>query len=159
MVEQLGLSFAGVRAPREIMISLHEKWHSAILAGEKKFEFRRTFINEPCTAYVYVSGRIRGVAAVAELAAPIAGSPAEVVERVSSGATAESLRAYYGQRTRVYAIPISRYELIPVVSLDDLRRAQPRFQPPQSYIFIDRNPTVMTLLHAVKSRSGPTQKR
>lgn len=141
--------FGGVQR-RAVLISLREPWHRRILDGVKTYEFRRKFLSEPVEAFVYVGGSIRGICAVADLGRPVIGTPSEIAriaEDLNPGST-DALMAYLGNRPRGFAVPIESYLPIRSVSIDEARRAHPKFAPPQSYMYLDTVPLLLDVLRA-----------
>lgn len=57
-----------------LLISLRDDIHTKILLGKKLFEYRRVFIKESAKVYIYVTGQIKSICAVAEFGKPIIGS-------------------------------------------------------------------------------------
>ena len=146
-VQQMSL-FGGEPALPLLLFSLRPEWHSRFAEGTKPFEYRRRFFQGPFCAAVYVSGSTRAIAAFAEFGRPIVGRPDDIVEL--AGATDETsgagLRKYFGHNAQAMALPVVRYRLMVPLTLTEIRRNVPNFQPPQSYAYLDRNRSLLEFL-------------
>lgn len=138
----------GSRSIPLVLISLGEAWHKSIVAGVKHFEYRRRYLREPSLAVVYVGDSVRGICALAELGEPIVDSPSRIAaigEKDQPGIH-RGLVEYFGSRKEGFAIPIDNYEVFDPIPLEQIKRAVSGFHPPQSYLYVDRNPTLLAFL-------------
>lgn len=130
-----------------VLMSLRPGPFGDIVAGVKKYEFRRRYVKVPTTAFIYVSGICKSVKAVIEFDSPIV-APCEQIASISEKlkpGSYESIVAYLGGKSGV-AIPIKEVRLIKPVSLALLRCNFPGFVVPQSYYILNRKPSLLTFL-------------
>lgn len=140
--------FEDEELPPLLLMSLRPKWHQKFQDGSKTLEYRTKFLERAFSAVVYLSGEGRAISAFATFEDPFIGSPAQVVAfAVGKGeANASGLLGYFGGRRRVLAIPVQTYRAMPEIPLARIRTQFPNFQPPQSYIFLDRAPDLLAAI-------------
>jgi len=131
-----------------LLFSLRPEWHRRFAEGSKSFEYRRRFFQGPFCAAIYVSGSTRAIAAYAEFGRPIVGRPDDIVELagVTDEASGANLREYFGHNAQVMALPVIRYRVMAPLTLSEIKRNVPNFQPPQSYAYLDRNRSLLEYL-------------
>lgn len=146
--------------PVEIVLSLQDLAFQMIRSGVKKFEYRRRWRAGPCVAFIYRSGKIKGVAARMFLGEPIYGSPGEIGELAEKAITGNgrAVEEYLQKTGGGYAIPIKKFEEFPIVTLAELRNVG--FNPPQFFFYL-RSGKLKELLdqRASASASGFTGSR
>lgn len=122
--------------PTEIVLSLQDRAFQMIQSGIKKFEYRRRWRAGPCIAYIYRSGKVKGVAARMFLGAPIYGSPIEIgnlAEKAIPG-NGKAVEEYFQATGGGYAIPIEKFEEFPILTLSELRTIG--FNAPQYFFYL-----------------------
>ena len=131
-----------------VLITLGEAWHKSIAAGEKHFEYRRRYLREPSLAVVYVGDSIRSICAFAEFGEPIIDDPGRIaaIGDKDQPGIRRGLVKYFGSRKEGFAIPIVEYEVFDPIPLERIKYAVSGFHPPQSYLYVDRNHTLLTFL-------------
>jgi predicted transcriptional regulator len=120
----------------EIVLSLQDRAFQMIQSGVKKFEYRRRWRAGPCVAFIYRSGKIKGIAARMFLGEPIYGSPAEIgdlAEKAIPG-NGRAVEEYFQTTGGGYAIPIEKFEEFPILTLAELRNVG--FNPPQFFFYL-----------------------
>ncbi|ETR67813.1 MAG: hypothetical protein OMM_11183 [Candidatus Magnetoglobus multicellularis str. Araruama] len=155
--EQLSL-FEDSRLTKEppyLLISVKEPWVKKILDGEKKYEYRRIFIEESSRVFIYASGKIKGICAFAEFEKPIIGTVEEIalINAKDVNPNRDGIYRYFGNRKKCFAIPIKNYQRMETISLDDLRLNFDKFSPPQSYIYLKNKPKLLDFLLKAKKVS------
>ncbi|MFB9325629.1 hypothetical protein ACFFSY_06795 [Paenibacillus aurantiacus] len=126
---------------RTIILSLKPAPFEQMIAGIKKHEFRRKFMDEPVQAFIYVSSPVKAIRAYAEFGIPIADTPerlGHIAEQEGTG-TAGGIADYLDGLEHGYALPVRLIREIEPISLDELRTAF-QFTPPQSYCRISAYP-------------------
>lgn len=132
---------------RHLLISLKEEPYTQILAGYKKYEYRRKFIADECVAFVYVSVPVKAICGYIRLGKPIIASPREIATIAAS----EHLEWYDGTMQYLdgvkngYAIPIVSHTEGPLLTLEELRK-QCGFTPPQLYIDLEKKEDLFRIL-------------
>jgi hypothetical protein len=122
--------------PVEIVLSLQDRAFQMIQSGIKKFEYRRRWRAGPCIAYIYRSGKVKGIAARMRLGEPIYGTPTqigELAEKAISG-NGKAVEEYFQTTGGGYAIPIEKFEEFPILTLPELRSVG--FNPPQYFFYL-----------------------
>ncbi|MEQ1684266.1 MAG: hypothetical protein ABL916_11500 [Burkholderiaceae bacterium] len=120
----------------EIVLSLQDRAFELIRSGKKKFEFRRKWRPDPCLAYIYRSGKIKGLAARMTLGSPIYGTPAEIGEIAEKAIPGNgvSVEEYLAKTNGGCAIPIVNFCEFRLISLTELRALS--FHPPQYFFYL-----------------------
>ena len=131
-----------------LLISLKKKWIDAIILGQKRHEFRRTFFRKPSCAFVYVVAPHSVISHVVWLGEPIIAPPSDIAaiaERERPGGS-QSILEYLGDRQVGFAIPIVGVNSIRPLTLSEIRSHFPSFMPPQHYIRLSRHPRLLELI-------------
>ncbi|HEV2412823.1 MAG TPA: hypothetical protein VGS28_03385 [Candidatus Saccharimonadales bacterium] len=149
--------------PPNVLVSLWPRYASEVIAGRKRFEFRRgLFIKRAATAFIYATapkGRedreltCSALVAVARFGPPIIGIEAvsALIAREQAGGSLPTTDWLGGYDT-ASAHPIEQvHRLNNPIGLAEIRERFPGFQPPQRHISLDRNPTFLFFL---RERSG-----
>ncbi|TYP79849.1 hypothetical protein [Paenibacillus methanolicus] len=143
-------------AVRSIILSLQPTPYGQMLAGSKKYEFRRKFMKAPVRAFIYVSSPVKAIRAYVEFDAPIVDAPerlGRLAEQEGTG-TIESIVTYFAGLEQGYALPVRTIREIEPMPLEELRDAY-RFTAPQSYCRLSAYPG---LGHALFKRLHETDK-
>ncbi len=122
-----------------IVLSLREEYFSRILAGEKKFEYRKKFLNDSVTALIYVSKTKKEIAGIIEFDKSLVLSSEEIATKADEMGESvfSDMLAYFGERKIGYMIPVKKvYVFEQPISLETLRTIDERFFPPQSYCYL-----------------------
>lgn len=117
-----------------MLLSFKEKVFEDIISGEKIYEHRKVFPNEPIKAYLYVSTPVCSIQGVLYL-----GKRIKIEDWIELyGDDIETRRRINDYLTRQkYAMEILEYHETNSVPLKDLRRDLERFVVPQMYYFLD----------------------
>ncbi len=122
-------------------------------AGTKKYEYRRKFVHQSTTTFLYLGATpadpLSGsIPAKVQFGVPIVDHSSrigELAEDQKPGSSA-SILAYMAGREKGYAIPVLSVEEIEAVKLADLKARFPRFCPPQSYLVLNNYPDLLAFL-------------
>jgi len=132
-----------------ILISLMPEYYQKVKLGIKKYEYRRGgFIKEPAIALVYSTVPDKKIGLLVEFGIPIYGEPEKIAqikeqeERGSFNMMMEWLRGFQN----CCAVPIDNVRILPEITLDEIRIHFPRFQPPQKFIYLKKNPALFNFL-------------
>ncbi|MBC9714314.1 ASCH domain-containing protein [Streptomyces sp. TRM66268-LWL] len=123
-----------------MLLSVHPRFATAILAGSKTVEVRRQRVAAPpgTTVFLYATAPTMAIVGMARIASVHVASPREVwsASRTRTGITRREYDAYMSGATQASGVSLEN----PVtfddpVSLDALR-AEGTFHPPQSYRYL-----------------------
>lgn len=133
---------------RTILLSFKADVYKRVLSGEKIYEHRRVFPNEPIRAYLYVSAPVKSIVGIMHLNNKV--SLEEWMNIYSSdGKAVQRIREYL--KYYKYAMEITDFQNTNMISLEKLRSDIQGFVVPQMYYFIDDSFTLDYLeknLHA-----------
>lgn len=132
---------------RIIILSLQPSPYNRIINGSKKFEYRRKFLYEPVSAFIYVSSPIKEIRGYIEFGQPIFDRVEEIgmiAEQEGLGGAEEINKYMYGLE-KGFAIPILSIQEIKPLTLEELK-IEYNFTAPQSYINIDTIPKLKKVL-------------
>jgi len=136
-----------------LLLSLRPPYYYQMKAGTKKYEYRRKFVHQATTTFLYLgatpSDPLSGsIPAKVQFGMPIVDHPSRIGELAESqkpGSSA-SILAYMAGRDKGYAIPVLSVEEIEAVKLAELKARFPRFCPPQSYLVLNNYPDLLAFL-------------
>ena len=117
-----------------VVLSIKPEYVAEIIAGRKRFEFRKTIFKEKVEkVYIYASAPVSKVVGEFQPVDILQGTPADVwaKTRKFSGVTEKFYKDYFAGRTVAYAIVIQNLKMY------DQPKALP-FQAPQSFRYIDQ---------------------
>lgn len=122
---------------RTMLLSFKADVYKKVISGEKIYEHRKVFPNEPVKAYLYVSNPVKSITGVMYL-----NNRVEIENWKSiysyDKASLERIGDYLEHHK--YAMQITKFEEINAISLNQLRIDVPGFVVPQMYYFIDDSP-------------------
>ena len=122
---------------RRMLLSFKADVYKRLASGEKIYEHRKVFPNEPIEAYLYVSAPVKAITGIIHL-----GKKIEIEEwkrKYSYDEEAVARIDEYLQHHK-YAMEILDFQPTNSISLDKLRIDLGRFIVPQMYYFIDGLP-------------------
>ena len=120
---------------RTILLSFKSEVYRKLLSGEKKYEHRKRFPDEPIEAYLYVSAPIKAVMGILHLSnrMDIAALKGELHNQQDINKIEEYLKKHR------YAMEIVDFQDTNSISLKELRKVLPGFVVPQMYYYIDNS--------------------
>ena len=119
---------------RTILLSFKADVFQRVLTGEKLYEHRKVFPNEPIEAYLYVSAPIKSIKGIMYLDHKT--DIEDWKEKFSYDVAAQKRIEEYLKHHR-YAMEIEAFQNTTAIPLQRLRRDLPSFIVPQMYYFID----------------------
>mgnify|MGYP004487246457 CR=1 FL=1 len=122
---------------RKMLLSFKADVYERVLSGEKIYEHRKVFPDEPIEAYLYVSNPIKAVVGIMHLGNKV--SIESWKEKYSYNRDAV-LRIDEYLKQHKYAMEIQDFQNTNKISLYKLREDLPGFVVPQMYYFIDDSP-------------------
>lgn len=122
---------------RTMLLSFKADVYKKVISGEKIYEHRKVFPNEPIKAYLYVSNPVKSITGVMYLNNRV---EIENWKSIYSYDKAVSKRIDDFLRCYKYAIQITKFEETSAILLNQLRIDVPGFVVPQMYYFIDDTP-------------------
>jgi len=123
----------------DVLLSIKPKYVKSIIAGEKRYEFRKTIFKnrETNRIYIYSSSPVKKIVGTFEIGGILEDHPVNLWNNVKdfAGINDRDFFAYFEGKSRAFAIkiqnpqefhnPIDPYEMMP------------GFVPPQSYCYMD----------------------
>lgn len=133
---------------RTMLLSFKPDVYKRIANGEKIFEHRRVFPNEPIKAYAYISSPIKAIAGVMIL--DNRKNMNEWLDKYADDQAAVARVKDYLTRS-TYAMEIRSFQDTNKIYLDEIRQEFPTFVCPQMYYFLDELP----LLNFIENNLKP----
>lgn len=126
---------------RTALFSLKPAFASAILSGEKRFEFRRVkpSLDRGDTIIVYSTAPDMAIVGSFVCGRILQGSPSYLWRNLGSkaGTTRASFLDYFADSEVAYAIEVKKPTAwLNPLSLSTIRKRLPAYHPPQSYSFL-----------------------
>lgn len=121
---------------RTVLLSFKADVHKKVLSGEKIYEHRKVFPDEPIRAFLYVSTPIKAITGIMHLRNKT--SLEEWVKTYSYDKKAVQRINEYLKHYR-YAMEITDFQNTNMIPLEKLRQDIPGFVVPQMYYFIDNS--------------------
>lgn len=130
---------------RTMLLSFKPEWFNRIKDGSKIYEYRRTFPDEEIMAYMYVSSPMKMIVGKIHLGRKINintwkeqyREDDEVCARVGDYLTRHE-----------YAMPVLSFQMTKEISLDELRKFNPKFVCPQMYYYLENYPDLFEYIKA-----------
>lgn len=119
---------------RKMLLSMRKDVFDKVLSGEKIYEHRKVFPNEPVKAYIYVSSPIKSICGVMYLSNKTSlldwketyKDDPKCIQRI------DKYLLHYN-----FAMEINRFENTNAISLKKLKEDLTRFVVPQMYYYIE----------------------
>lgn len=121
---------------RTMLLSLKENVYKRVLSGEKIYEHRKVFPNEPVKAYLYVSSPMKAICGVMYLSNKT--SLLEWKEKYKDDADCMKRIDEYLIHHK-FAMEINKFENTNAIPLEKLRTDLTKFIVPQMYYFIENS--------------------
>jgi predicted transcriptional regulator len=128
----------------DVLLSIKPKYAKSIIEGEKRYEFRKAiFKNRDIDRiYIYSSSPVKKIVGTFEIGEILEDHPIDLWDNVKeyAGINDRDFFAYFDGKSRAFAIKIQNLQEFndPV----DPYETMPRFVPPQSYCYMDREKCV-----------------
>lgn len=122
-----------------IILSLSEEYFVKMQRKEKRYEYRKRFLNQKSYAFIYISKTKKEMAGIVEFGIPKCDSSEKIAQFASQigDSTYDSMMAYLGENKKGYAIPIKKVYLFDLpIQISTLRKIDEQFHPPQSYSYL-----------------------
>ena len=119
---------------RTMLLSLKKDVYDKVLSGEKIYEHRKVFPDEPVKAYIYVSAPMKAICGIMYLNNK---TPLEAwrVQYQDDENAVKRIDKYLQQYK--FGMEITKFENTNVISLEQLRGDLEKFIVPQMYYFIE----------------------
>lgn len=119
---------------RTMLLSLREDVYKKVLSGEKIYEHRKVFPDEPVKAYIYVSTPMKSICGIMYLSNKT--SLLDWKEKYKDDLDCiKRIDSYLPQHK--FGMEINRFENTNAIPLDMLRNDLTKFVVPQMYYFIE----------------------
>lgn len=120
---------------RTMLLSFKPSVFKKLLSGEKIYEHRKVFPDEPIEAYLYVSAPVKSIVGILHLENRVLIE--SWLDKYSYNEEAQKrIKAYL--KTQKYAMEIKDFQNTNKISLEILRKDVPNFVVPQMYYYIDQ---------------------
>lgn len=133
---------------RTMLLSFKPEIYKKIANGEKIYEHRRVFPDEPIKAYAYISSPIKAIAGVMVLDNRI-NMNEWLTEYADDLEAVDRIKDYLTRST--YAMEIQSFQDTNRIYLDEIRQKFPKFVCPQMYYFLDELPLLDFLKDNIKA--------
>jgi predicted transcriptional regulator len=137
-----------------VLMALKPEFYELIWEGQKTHEFRRRFLRDrPVRWFVYLTDPVSRLSAVISLGPAIVDMPeriAEIAEAARPGNGA-SVLAYVQDLAEAFAIPILSVTEYAGVPATGLRAELGAFHPPQGYVRLARNRSLLAVCERMAS--------
>lgn len=135
-------------------MSIKPLYSNLILDGEKLWELRRQplKVKSGDMIFVYASSPVQAVIGAFTILSVISRPVAELwnVYHEDLGIGKRDYFAYFEGATTAYAIRVGPSTRIEPITLDDLRSKNPRFRPPQSYMYWPKRMNSLLSISAIR---------
>lgn len=121
---------------RTMLLSLREDVYKKVLSGEKIYEHRKVFPNEPVKAYIYVSTPMKSICGIMYLSNKT--SLLDWKEKYKDDLKCiKRIDAYLQQHN--FGMEINKFENTNAIPLEKLKQDLTKFIVPQMYYFIENS--------------------
>lgn len=129
---------------KRIIFSFKPEIFPALLTAEKRFEYRSRIPEGEVDAYIYLSSPVKKIVGKMHLGARL-----RILDIISeSEEDARKRLERHLEEGAVYCSPILSLDIFDdPISLDTAQKVEPKFSPPQGYIYLDRLPYLYALLN------------
>lgn len=121
---------------KKMLLSFRPDVYEKIKSGQKIFEHRRNFPDEPIMAYMYISAPVKAIRGIVYLGKRHCLSDWLEDYKEDSNAITR-IKEYMETYHYRYAMEIDGFQETSQISLDDLRKNVLGFVAPQMYIYLD----------------------
>lgn len=134
---------------KEILLSFKPYAYESVFLDLKKYEYRKRFLNEEVTAYLYLSLPIQQVVGILELGKTLV-IDKEILKYDKETIVYKRLKVMQNEGIK-NAIPIKSLQLFEEpISLKTLREIDKDFIVPQSYLYINKKEKIYKFLKSQK---------
>lgn len=137
---------------RTLLLSLKPEVFETVLSGEKIYEHRRVFPNEPVTAYIYISRPVQALAGILYLDNKV--NIEDWKDKYSYDPEAVKRIDKYLEHHKV-VMEIRKFQNTTQIPLAKIRKEFPDFLIPQMYYYLDELPLLDYLKQHQKAIGKP----
>lgn len=137
---------------RTLLLSLKPEVFEKVLSGEKIYEHRRVFPDEPVTAYIYVSRPVQALMGVLYL-----DNKTQIVDwkvKYKDDPEAQKRIDAYLEHHKV-VMEIRKFQNTTSIPLKEIKEVFPKFLIPQMYYYIEDSPLLEYLEKNLKPIGNP----
>lgn len=128
---------------RSIFLSFSPEWYQYIVSGEKIYEHRKRFTNEPVAAYLYLGLPVQKIVAVLELGKRIDMNDWLEIYK-NNPDTINRIQA--SLKRKKYAMEIKSVQFIEPIAIKDVIKEFPQFHIPQSFFYLDNKKDIFEFI-------------
>ena len=137
-----------------LFIAVIPEYANKLISGKKDIELRKMKPNVQPGDYViiYASAPVKAVLGFGKVKTIIECNPKSLWERYSNrlGITKQSYFSYYDGYYKAIGIEFDMIKSVTPIKLEDLRKVDPNFQPPQIYRYVTNEDIVTVLSKRIK---------
>lgn len=128
---------------KKILLSFKPFWYEKIKSGEKIFEYRKRFCDEPVMAFIYVSRPVMAVTGIVMLDRRI---PLDEWKKKYKDDEAIYDRVCDFAERNNYVMPVKEFIPTTSITLKEIQHSIPNFIAPQMYYNLEENSDLLNLL-------------
>lgn len=137
-----------------LFIAVKPEYANKLISGKKDIELRKMKPHVQSGDYViiYASAPVKAVVGFGKVKSIIDCSPNSLWERYSNrlGINKQSYFSYYDGYHKAIGIEFDMIKSVTPIRLEDLRKVDPNFQPPQIYRYVTNEDIVTVLSKRIK---------
>jgi Uncharacterized conserved protein len=141
-------------AHKYLFIAVKPEYANKLISGQKDIELRkmRPHVQQGDYVIIYASAPIKAVIGFGKIKQIIECNPKSLWERYSDrlGINKQSYFSYYDGYHKAIGIEFDMIKSVTPIRLEDLRKVDPNFQPPQIYRYVTNEDIVTVLSKGIK---------
>lgn len=140
-----------------LLTSVKPHWAEKIASGEKTWELRKIRPREGVkNVVIYATSPVSKIICIATLEIVASGLIKDIWRHLQienhSCVTEKEFQEYYKGKDKAYALVLSNPQPLNI-PLSEIRELKPNFHPPQSYIYLDDNDSLVERIKCVTAVS------
>lgn len=137
-----------------LFIAVKPEYANKLISGKKDIELRkmRPHVKQGDYVIIYASAPVKAVLGFGKIKQIIECNPESMWERYSNrlGINKQSYFSYYNGYHKAIGIEFDMIKSVSPIRLEDLRKVDPNFQPPQIYRYVTNEDIVTVLSKRMK---------
>lgn len=137
-----------------LFIAVKPEYANKLISGHKDIELRkmRPHVQQGDYVIIYASAPVKAVLGFGKIKTIIESNPSNLWEKYSSrlGINRQSYFSYYDGYHKAIGIEFDMIKPVTPIGLEDLRKVDPNFQPPQIYRYVTNDDIIAVLAKRIK---------
>lgn len=137
-----------------LFIAVKPEYANKLISGQKDIELRKTkpHVQQGDYVIIYASAPVKAVIGFGKVKGIIDCNPNNLWERFANrlGINKQSYFSYYDGYQKAVGIEFDMIKPVSPIGLEELRRVDPKFQPPQIYRYVTNDDIVTVLSKRIK---------